>query len=187
MINDIRNEVQSLYTHLILTTIEALICGVDFIGIRVRLRMQEILHRFYPDSPPPTHIPVICLIEPPIIQSDSTTQAQSTPTPEPLGSCTETMWFSEKTGSVFCPEGYVLRGLDCSGSYCDNKSMYCCPSKNRDDPDGRTSWTGWFYEERPIHLAISAAGFVAGMKCEGSYCDNITLFMIAIQNLFNVD
>lgn len=33
--------------------------------------------------------------------------------------------FSEEQGMAYCPDGYVLKGLGCSGSYCDNIIMTC--------------------------------------------------------------
>jgi len=37
----------------------------------------------------------------------------------------EVGFFSEEQGFRYCQDGYFLRGMECSGSYCDNVKLYC--------------------------------------------------------------
>ena len=37
----------------------------------------------------------------------------------------EVAFFSEEQGLRHCQDGYFLRGMECSGRYCDNVKLYC--------------------------------------------------------------
>jgi hypothetical protein len=54
------------------TTEAAAFCAADFMGIRASQKIQEILYKYFPDSPPPVYVPVICTINPPVIDSSET-------------------------------------------------------------------------------------------------------------------
>lgn len=138
---------------------------------------------------------------------------------------------SEESGrdSRRCTSGYLLSGIECSGRYCDNKRLRCCPyldgqadrtARNyssrwiseetgggrsnqystKDFINGLTCrgsycddlyphatqsahfrntgvcrWTAFFSEEPPSKANCAGGSFVAGMKCSGSYCDNLSL------------
>jgi hypothetical protein len=75
--SDIRREVESLMRATIQTAQEASFCEVDFIGIRTKQHMQAILHSFFPeDSDPAVYTPIICTVNPTIVQSDSIGQVE---------------------------------------------------------------------------------------------------------------
>ena len=42
------------------------------------------------------------------------------------GSCSWTSYFSEEDPAMYCPWGRFVAGMQCSGSYCDSKRLYCC-------------------------------------------------------------
>jgi hypothetical protein len=78
----------------------------------------------------------------------------------------------EGTGERECPSGYALRGLRCSGSYCDNKDMLCCPYLGgAADPTSKEMISRPISEEFPNSL--QSKRFFNGLICTGPYCDNI--------------
>ncbi|MDJ0764975.1 MAG: hypothetical protein QNJ97_18480 [Myxococcota bacterium] len=42
------------------------------------------------------------------------------------GNCYWTSYFSEEAEYLYLGAGYYMAGMDCRGSYCDNKSIYAC-------------------------------------------------------------
>jgi len=109
-----------------------------------------------------------------------------------------TRWVSEEYGGppAYCQasnEGAV--GAACSGRYCDNVRLYCETFPYGITLDSNTRyWTGFFSEEikgprlgtlegwYPLYEQNtevcnggSTGGIVQGMRCSGSYCDNISL------------
>lgn len=44
--------------------------------------------------------------------------------------CDWTAYFSEEDLGQTCPQGKFPRGLACTGRYCDNMAIYCCPGKH---------------------------------------------------------
>lgn len=92
-----------------------------------------------------------------------------------VAQCYSTPWFSEeREASAFCQPGYAVRGIICSGGYCDNKRLTCCAYTNGYDPSARYWWSQWFSEEAPSQV-ISGIGFVSGVGCRGGWCDNLRL------------
>jgi hypothetical protein len=65
-------EVDSLYNNALGQTESVAFCGLDFVGDRVRQRLQSILHRFDRNSPPATIVPVVCLTEPTDVKARET-------------------------------------------------------------------------------------------------------------------
>lgn len=82
---------------------------------------------------------------------------------------------SEETGSKFCPNGYAIRGITCSGKYCDNKTLTCCRYLNGQDNDVRGGWAPRISDEPPNNFYTNNGGWIAGIACRGNYCDNISL------------
>lgn len=80
---------------------------------------------------------------------------------------------SEENGYYQCPPGYAIAGMKCSGRYCDNKFLQCCSYYHQVDAQAIFDWSPWFSEEKPGYA--TAQGFVAGIACHGSYCDDIRL------------
>ncbi len=111
-----------------------------------------------------------------------------------------TPWVSDENGgpATYCTSwNEAARGVGCSGSYCDNMRLYCdtLPSGITLDPSYDT-WTSYFSEEWngitktvfdsddwfpyfqsnfQVCLPYGRAGIMSGIRCSGSYCDNISL------------
>lgn len=109
-----------------------------------------------------------------------------------------TPWVSEEGGgpATICTqwnEGAV--GFGCSGSRCDNVRMLCetLPYSATLDPIS-DAWTGFFSEEHDSYSEYVSEGFyhyynenyrvchapttggiMNGIRCSGSYCDNINM------------
>ncbi len=90
--------------------------------------------------------------------------------------------FSEETPIRDCPAGKVMIGLECSGSYCDNKRLVCgVPSASSGTYSSQGAdlyvdpfqWTqAWFSEGQFSYFLY---GWVNGLECSGSYCENLLL------------
>jgi len=81
--------------------------------------------------------------------------------------------FSEEgTGRRECPSGYALRGLRCSGLYCDDKDVLCCPYLlGMPDPSVADGKARWISEEAPA--VFESEEFINTISCRGPYCDEI--------------
>lgn len=107
-----------------------------------------------------------------------------------LSANTWTSSFSEEGRNYqFCPWGTALSGIQCSGGYCDNLSLYCGKKLNKSQLKGW--WTSSISEERRggkdtvdgvvvrknnYMQRCGTNGYIAGMQCRGAYCDNVALF-----------
>jgi hypothetical protein len=85
-----------------------------------------------------------------------------------------TKGFSEENGGEMrCPIGKAAAGVWCVGSYCDNKHLYCKPAAYTSNELD----TKWISEEQPnASFRVDARpnpSVIVGLKCQGSYCDNI--------------
>lgn len=97
----------------------------------------------------------------------------------PYGGYYVSAWFSEEgRGQEVCPMGYALKGIQCSGQFCDNKRLWCWPVRSF---SGGGDFKNFFSEEQysnyntvwdNYHFDL---GLVTGMRCSGRYCDNISL------------
>lgn len=91
--------------------------------------------------------------------------------------CEYSDWFSEEdSAGAYCANDRIVAGVECSGSYCDNKRLKCCnlPAVS---PQGERWETGdWISEELPNSWASDDA-VVVGAKCSGRYCDNLKLIL----------
>lgn len=93
-----------------------------------------------------------------------------------LPACAWTGDFSEESpGEGHCPSGFAMRGVRCRGSYCDNVALYCCPYSPTPDPGATRSWSPFFSEEGSgrLYPPEQATRFLSGLRCRGSYCDNL--------------
>lgn len=110
-----------------------------------------------------------------------------------------TGWVSEESGGPVAgcsawTEAAV--GFGCSGSYCDNVRLLCETLPFGAKVNQATDyWSGWFseehdgygtyhsegwyrYEDENYHVCHSydnQPGVVTGIRCSGSYCDNISV------------
>ncbi len=81
--------------------------------------------------------------------------------------------FSEEdVGGRECPSGFALRGLRCTGDYCDNKDLLCCPYLGGEgDPSVKNLKARWISEEFPN--VTKSKNFLNGLTCRGPYCDDL--------------
>ena len=104
--------------------------------------------------------------------------------------CEWTGWFSEENGGLKnCSSGYAVAGIRCGGGHCDNKQLYCCPYLTQSDNARKTSASREISEEsgggRHNNFSTSS-GFLGGLKCKGSNCDNLIGQLFTSSNLKNV-
>ena len=83
-----------------------------------------------------------------------------------------------------CPSGYALRGLRCSGDFCDNKDLLCCPYlEGAPDPAAKEVTARVISEEFPN--VYQSKRFLNGLACNGQYCDNIMPYAFKSPRLVN--
>jgi len=99
------------------------------------------------------------------------------------------MWtadFSEEgVAEQHCPSGSAMSGARCTGSYCDNVALWCCPYLAGPDASASKSWSGSFSEENGgrLYTPAQASQFVAGLRCRGDNCDNLQMEYIRTPHL----
>jgi len=75
-----------------------------------------------------------------------------------------------------CASGYLLSGVECSGAYCDDKRLRCCPYLDGNvDSTARNYHSRWISEESggDRHNHFVTSDFINGLSCSGRYCDNL--------------
>ena len=81
----------------------------------------------------------------------------------------------EGGGEMSCPKGMAISGIWCSGGYCDNKNLQCSPFSPGMQAQALTKRIS---EEQPDSSfrtdTLDKPSVLTGIKCTGSYCDNIT-------------
>ena len=71
-----------------------------------------------------------------------------------------------------CPSGHSLRGVRCTGQFCDDKDLLCCPYLGGAlDPDAKETQSRQISEEWPN--VVQSKTFLNGLTCWGPYCDNV--------------
>lgn len=92
---------------------------------------------------------------------------------------------SEEGGNArHCPSGYALRGLRCSGSFCDNKDLLCCPYLDGlPDPTAKELASRLISDEIPN--VVLSKRFLNGLACDGAYCDNVFPYQFKSSRLVN--
>lgn len=101
--------------------------------------------------------------------------------------------FSEEGKShEYCRSGRTVKGIQCSGGYCDNLSLKCAKIVRRGKLPKvvKKWWTRSISEERRggrdtvdgVVVRVNdnmqrcgTHGYITGMQCIGAYCDNIKL------------
>ncbi len=83
-----------------------------------------------------------------------------------------------------CPSGYALRGLRCSGKFCDDKGLLCCPYlAGAPDPTTKDMNSRWVSEELPN--TMTSKKFLNGLTCRGPYCDDVFPHQFKSSHLVN--
>ena len=83
-----------------------------------------------------------------------------------------------------CPSGYALRALRCSGEWCDNKDLLCCPYLGGEpDPAAKEIASRLISEEFPS--VLQSKHFLNGLACNGPYCDNVLPYQFKSARLKN--
>jgi len=88
-----------------------------------------------------------------------------------------TDWFSEEGQNYrICDKEGFVTGLGCSGSYCDNIALRCSQLSGAGSRR-RCFWTGAISEENGGRFVAPERTYVAGVSCNGRYCDNLNLYL----------
>jgi hypothetical protein len=108
--------------------------------------------------------------------------------PAAQNNCMTTPWFSEEGDArqdCDTQQNYAVRGINCKGSYCDDKQLYCCADGLPGlDPSNRIE-SPYFSEEDPPYIDKSRV--LTGLACTGRYCDNISMTMYGFRSGPNID
>jgi len=102
------------------------------------------------------------------------------PKPPDNGPLSNFMWsssVSEETNPAYCGKQYMMGGVYFSGSYSDNTQLYCVNRSAQNTATGSrtSSWTTWFSDESPNSRQCPSDTWLSGMRCRGSYCDDVQL------------
>lgn len=100
----------------------------------------------------------------------------------------QTGLFSEESGGTqLCPDSYYIKGLACDKDYCDNLKFTCVrvfhpkrtvdPCKVLANPRGYLGKGPYFSEENGGYSNVVSEP-VAGLACDGRFCDNKRLISI---------
>jgi len=99
-----------------------------------------------------------------------------------LPQCFWSDWFSEEgSGQMHCSNSWAVRGVKCTGNYCDNMYLYCCPYS--DTADGSPRTTGSWFSEEGGGSSYSDTGVVTGGYCSGNNCDNMRIEFVTTPKL----
>ncbi len=103
------------------------------------------------------------------------------PPPPTVGASTWSSWFSEEgaasnLNSRKCSGATWLTGIKCRGSYCDEISIRCSEMFDADSGTPKSpsncTWSDWYSEEDDF-VSFAFSSFIRGVKCQGSYCDEM--------------
>jgi hypothetical protein len=89
-------------------------------------------------------------------------------------------WVSEELPNLECSSGNLIRGGECSGSYCDNIRVDCSGVAGS---FGNAYWTTFFSDEGASNYRkCGPKHWVTGIDCSGSWCDNLSLECTEVTN-----
>jgi len=90
-----------------------------------------------------------------------------------------TAWTTDGAAAIETGDPFLVRGLRCSGRYCDDLRLL-----GVDSATVQTSswWTDYFSEEGQNYRICDNDGFVTGIRCTGDYCDNVSLRCSQLDN-----
>jgi hypothetical protein len=99
-------------------------------------------------------------------------------------------WNSEETEGDRCGPGYLVKGMSCRNSYCDDKQLICAAYwRGKDRWEFTPWWSKWVSEETgrdKKNATRSDTSFVKGLKCDGGWCDNVSVLYYKSQRLKNI-
>lgn len=99
--------------------------------------------------------------------------------------CAWTRQISEEAGAggASCAPGMAARGMQCTGGNCDNVSILCCPySEVVSGTSESAVWSSYVSEEQPAGFSYDDR-VLAGIRCRGSRCDDMSGRMLSGPNL----
>ncbi len=85
------------------------------------------------------------------------------------------IWFSEEDPGSFVFDSGFAAGLECDGKWCDNLSLRILYRTPKLTNVGECRWGPFISEEGPYYTQCPDDFFVAGMRCRGSNCDDVSL------------
>lgn len=96
-----------------------------------------------------------------------------------------TTWFSEEGNSErVCPNLYpdqpYVTGVKCKDDYCDSMSLQCNALQNGTKSNDCYWTTDTISEENGGLYEFPPSTYLSGMRCEGSYCDNLRLYLCKV-------
>lgn len=84
-----------------------------------------------------------------------------------------------------CPANKIVCKIWCSGDNCDNMDVHCCTLKDGWTVTSDAALSGWFSEENGGTKDCGGDRYVTGVKCSGSYCDNVELWCSKMTKRFD--
>jgi hypothetical protein len=87
---------------------------------------------------------------------------------------------SDETPPAVCDSGAFLMSIRCTEDYCDDKQI-TCHRPFADAVLGRAQWTSFFSEEQQSNTCPSSFA-IAGLACNGRFCDRMSLYCVEITN-----
>jgi hypothetical protein len=89
---------------------------------------------------------------------------------------------SDETPPSTANQRHLINAFHCSGSYCDNLHLR---NKQINDAEHKASgWSSWFSEEENNFYICNdeTHGYLAGIACKDSYCDNLSLQCVIVSS-----
>lgn len=89
-----------------------------------------------------------------------------------------TGYTSDELPSLICADGEAVRGVECSGGWCDNISLLC---EDTGLPTGAQTWQPYFSEEAGSGGRANESycpgpdWWMSGIDCGGGWCDNLSM------------
>jgi hypothetical protein len=90
-----------------------------------------------------------------------------------------TTWTTDGAAPIETGGAFLVRGLRCSGRYCDDIGLLAAESGYRQTSSW---WTDAFSEEGQNYRVCDGNAFVTGLRCSGRYCDDVSLRCSQLDN-----
>ena len=100
--------------------------------------------------------------------------------------CQWTAWSSEERSSTnTCPANMAATAMECSGRFCDNIRLQCCPYKPNETALGhaapfhsRTISEENRHRKGKYNYFSADNGILAGFNCYGKFCDDVRGYLV---------